>query len=95
MNCSAATPRHLIERCTLVALFARSLRCGDTVRFLRNFCRAEESDRDGRVGEDVASLTDPDVLISSIRFFTGELRSRRCSGGRSGLLVEGGALGGQ
>jgi hypothetical protein len=35
------------------------------------------------------------VPISSIRFFTGELRSRRCSGGRSGLLAEGGALGGQ
>ena len=33
-------------------------------------------------------LTDPDVQISRFRFFTGELRSRRCSDGRSGLLAE-------
>ena len=26
-----------------VALFPRSLRCGDAVRFLRNFCRADEA----------------------------------------------------
>jgi len=49
-----------------------------------------------RVGEDVAilTLTVPDVPISSIRFFTGEIRSQRCSGGRSELLAEGAALGG-
>src|SRR5262245_28472203 len=43
-----------------------------------------------RVGRDVATLplTDPYEPISSIRFFTGELRSRRCNGGRSGLLAE-------
>jgi hypothetical protein len=37
------------------------------------------------------SLTVRDVQISSFRFFTGELRSQRCSDGRSGLLAEGGA----
>jgi len=26
-----------------MALFPRSLRCGDSVRFLRNFCRAGEA----------------------------------------------------
>ena len=36
-------------------------------------------------------LTVPDVQISRIRFFTGEFRSQRCNGGRSGLLVEGDA----
>jgi hypothetical protein len=30
-------------------------------------------------------LTEPDVQISSFLFFTGELRSQRCSDGRSGL----------
>jgi hypothetical protein len=30
-------------------------------------------------------LTEPDVQISSFRFFTGEFRSRHCSDGRSGL----------
>ena len=33
----------------------------------------------------------PDVQISRFRFFTGELRSRRHNGGRSGLLAEGDA----
>jgi hypothetical protein len=37
-------------------------------------------------------LTDPDVPISSIRIFTGELRSQQCIDGRSELLVEGVAL---
>src|SRR5499427_268036 len=37
-------------------------------------------------------LTEPDVQISSFRFLTGELRSQRCSGGRSELPVEGAAL---
>src|SRR5262245_42724226 len=37
-------------------------------------------------------LTVPDVQISCVRFFTGDLRSQRLSGGRSGLLVEGVAL---
>jgi len=27
----------------LLALFPRSLRCADSVRFLRNFCRADEA----------------------------------------------------
>jgi hypothetical protein len=38
-------------------------------------------------------LADPDVQISRFRFFTGELCSRRCNGGRSGLLAEGDARG--
>src|SRR5262249_2039808 len=48
-----------------------------------------------RGGGDVAylHLTVPDVQISRFRFFTGELRSQRCSGGQSGLLVEGAAFG--
>jgi hypothetical protein len=35
-----------------------------------------------RVGGDVAApaLTDPDVQISRVRFFMGELRSGRCTG---------------
>jgi hypothetical protein len=40
-------------------------------------------------------LTVPDVPISSIRFFTGEIRSQRRSGGRSELLAEGAVLGGR
>src|SRR5262245_62482560 len=39
-------------------------------------------------------LTDPYVPISSIRFFTGEFRSRRCIDGRSVLRATGAALGG-
>jgi hypothetical protein len=44
-----------------------------------------------------ASLAAPDpyVPISSIRFFTGELRSQRCIDGRSGLLATDAALGGR
>src|SRR5262245_21278847 len=38
-------------------------------------------------------LTEPDVPISSIRFFTGELRSQRCIDGRSGRKGEGVASG--
>ena len=37
---------------------------------------------------------DPYVPISSIRFFTGEFRSQRCSDGRFGLLATDAALGG-
>jgi hypothetical protein len=37
-------------------------------------------------------LTEPDVQISHFRFFTGELRSQRCSDGRSSLLGEGADL---
>ena len=50
-----------------------------------------------RVGRNVPSLplTDPDVQNSRFRFFTGELRSQRCSDGRSGLLVGGAASGGR
>ena len=40
-------------------------------------------------------LTDPYVPISSIRFFTGELRSQLCIDGRSGPLATGAALGGR
>jgi hypothetical protein len=40
-------------------------------------------------------LTVLDVPISSIRSFTGEIRSQRCGGGRSELLAEGAALGGR
>jgi hypothetical protein len=38
-------------------------------------------------------LTEPDVQISHFRFFTGELRSQRCSDRRSSLLGEGADLG--
>jgi hypothetical protein len=38
-------------------------------------------------------LTDPDVPISSIRFFTGELRSQQRIDERSGLPAEDVALG--
>ena len=43
-----------------------------------------------RVGEDVAipPLTDPDVRDYRIRFFTGELRSQRCTDGRSEVVAE-------
>src|SRR5215831_19410558 len=37
-------------------------------------------------------LTEPDVQISSFRFLTGELRSQRCSDGRSEVPVGGAAL---
>jgi DNA-binding transcriptional LysR family regulator len=37
-------------------------------------------------------LTEPDVQISSFRFLTGELRSQRCSDGRSEVPVRGTAL---
>ena len=44
-----------------------------------------------RVDEELpaSSLTVPDVQISRFRFFMEELRSRRCSDGRSGLPAEG------
>jgi hypothetical protein len=38
-------------------------------------------------------LTVPDVQDYRIRFFTGELRSQKCSDGRSGLLVKGAGRG--
>jgi hypothetical protein len=34
-------------------------------------------------------LTDPDVQISRVRFFTGELRSQQCSDGQCVVPVEG------
>src|SRR5262249_43005463 len=39
-----------------------------------------------------ATLAEPGVQISSFRFLTGELRSQRCSDGRSEVPVEGAAL---
>ena len=42
-----------------------------------------------------SSLTVPDVQFSRFRFFTRELRSRRCSDGRSGLRAKGDVLGAQ
>src|SRR5262245_2694785 len=43
-----------------------------------------------------AAMRRPSILCNAIdlQFFTGELRSQRCSGGRSGLLGEGAASGG-